>query len=78
MHSNRVNLLRGLHMHTPQLSDKCLSNFTPSFVISLITPSLLPLSLSRGACMLIVLIDIVLPWRGEDIEDTGGSLRNNA
>ena len=39
---------------------------------------LFPFGLSGGACMLVVLIDIVLPWRGEDIEDACRSLRDNA
>ena len=43
-----------------------------------IHPSLPPFGLSGGACMFIVLVNIVLPWRGEDIEDACGSLRDNA
>ena len=40
--------------------------------------SLFPFGLSGGAGVFVVLVDVVLAWWGEDIEDTGGSLRNNA
>ena len=39
---------------------------------------LLPFGLGGGACVFVVLVDIVLAGWGEDIEDAGGSLRNNA
>ena len=39
---------------------------------------LFPFGLGGGAGMLVVLVDIVFPWRGEDIKDACGSLRDNA
>ena len=57
-------------------------NYTDTLVFSLFFVlftafSLFPFGLGGGACMLIVLVDIVLPWRGEDIEDACRSLRDN-
>ena len=44
----------------------------------LYNPSLFPFGLGGGACMLVVFVDIVLPWRGEDIEDLCRALHHNA